>query len=110
MPAEAIRVAGTEAVSCVALTKVVASVVPFQFTVAPETKLVPFTVSVNAPPPGAADAGLRLEMAIAGVTARRMVVASLALADTDPPPDTLTWLVAGDAALAATFTVTVTAG
>jgi hypothetical protein len=68
IPAEAIRVAGTDAVSCVAPTKVVESAVPFQSTVAPETKLVPFTASVNTVPPGAADAGLRLEMAGSNTT------------------------------------------
>jgi hypothetical protein len=62
MPAEAIRAAGTDAVSCVALTKVVASAVPFQSTIAPEMKPVPLTERVNAAAPGAADAGLRLEM------------------------------------------------
>ena len=63
MPAEAIRAAETEAVSCVALTKVVASAVPFHCTTAPEMKPVPFTVSVNAAALGAADAGPRLEIA-----------------------------------------------
>ena len=31
---------------------------PFQFTVEPETKLVPFTVSVNCGPPAVAQVGL----------------------------------------------------
>jgi hypothetical protein len=62
MPAEAISVAGTDAVSCVTLTKLVDRAVPFHSTAAPETKLVPFTVSANAAPPGAFDTGLRLEM------------------------------------------------
>jgi hypothetical protein len=38
------------------------------------------------------------------------VVASLALAVGDPPPDTLTVLVKGEPALLATFTVAVIAG
>jgi hypothetical protein len=32
---------------------------PFQFTVEPETKAVPFTVSVNPAPPAVAEVGLR---------------------------------------------------
>jgi hypothetical protein len=51
LPALAISAAGTAAVNCVELTKVVTSPDPFQLTVAPERKLVPFTVSVNADPP-----------------------------------------------------------
>ena len=46
------------AVSCVAETNVVVSGVPFQFTVEPETKLVPFTVNVNCGPPAVAQVGL----------------------------------------------------
>jgi hypothetical protein len=58
VPALAIRAAGTVAVSCVALTNVVVSAVPFQFTVEPETNLVPFTVNVNCAPPAVAEVGL----------------------------------------------------
>jgi hypothetical protein len=47
VPGEATRAAVTVAVSCVEDTNVVVSVVPFQFTVELETKLVPFTVIVN---------------------------------------------------------------
>ena len=50
--AVAMFVVGTEAVSWELLTKVVTSAMPFQFTVAPETNWVPFTVSVNPGPPG----------------------------------------------------------
>ncbi len=39
--------------------------------------------------------------------AAMMTVESLAFADADPPPDTLTELICGDAAFWATFTVTV---
>ena len=39
------------------LTKVVARELPFQFTTDPETKPVPFTVSVNSAPPGAIASG-----------------------------------------------------
>jgi hypothetical protein len=45
------------AVNFDALTKVVGRALPFQFTVAPETNCVPFTVSVNALPPGFAASG-----------------------------------------------------
>src|SRR5436305_135020 len=57
------RTAGTVAVSCVVETNVVANAVPFQFTVEPETKLVPFTVSVNCGPPAVAQVGLSELMA-----------------------------------------------
>jgi len=58
VPAVAMRAAGTMAVSCVAETNVVASGLPFQLTVEPETKLVPFTVNVNCTPPAGAHVGL----------------------------------------------------
>jgi hypothetical protein len=58
VPAVAMRAAGTVAVSCVAETNVVASTVAFHFTVEPETKLVPFTVSVNCGPPAVVQVGL----------------------------------------------------
>jgi len=57
VPALAMREAGTVAVSCVEEPLVV-NAVPFQFTVEPETKFVPFTVSVNCPPPAVAQLGL----------------------------------------------------
>ena len=58
VPAVAMRAAGTVAVSCVAETNVVVSAVPLHLTVEPETKLVPFTVSVNCGPPAVAHVGL----------------------------------------------------
>jgi hypothetical protein len=58
VPGVAIRAAGTVAVTCVAETNVVASGLPFQFTVEPEMKFVPFTVSVNCGPPAAVQVGL----------------------------------------------------
>lgn len=61
-PAFAIRLAGTAAVSWVALTNVVVRAVLPHCTVAPETKFVPLTVRVNAAPPATADAGERLVM------------------------------------------------
>ena len=80
-PADAVRAAGTVAVSCVALTQVVASVVPFHWTTEPgsscwtqtqgEMKLAPFTVRVKSGPPATTDAGLRPEIAgTRGVTVK----------------------------------------
>jgi hypothetical protein len=57
VPAVAMSPAGTEAVTCVLLTYVVVSPVPFHCTVDPETKFVPVTVRVNAAPPAVADVG-----------------------------------------------------
>jgi hypothetical protein len=57
--AAAMSEAGTLAVNCEWLTKVVASELSFQFTTAPETKPVPFTVRVNPFPPGAVASGAR---------------------------------------------------
>ncbi len=62
LAAVAIRLAGTAAVSCVELTNVVVSAVPFHCTVAPVRKLVPFTVKAKAAPPAVAEVGLRLVM------------------------------------------------
>jgi hypothetical protein len=58
VPAVAIRLAATDAVTCPAFTYVVVSADPFQFTTAPETKPLPFTVSVSAGPPAVVLAGL----------------------------------------------------
>jgi hypothetical protein len=55
----AMSAAGTTAVSRELETNVVVSWEPSQFTVDPETNPVPFTVSVNPDPPGAAAAGTR---------------------------------------------------
>src|SRR5260370_15779975 len=52
-PAAATSAAPIAAVSCAALTKVVALAVPFHCTAEPATKFVPLTVSVNAPLPAA---------------------------------------------------------
>jgi hypothetical protein len=75
VPAVAIRGAGTVAVSCVAETKAVASGLPFQFTVEPEMKFVPFTVSVNCGPPAAVHVGL--SEVVVGLAL--MVITSVAL-------------------------------
>src|SRR6202012_5154027 len=50
-PTWLIRWAGTAAVTCVALPKVVARGVPFKDTTAPDWKPVPTTVIVNVGPP-----------------------------------------------------------
>jgi hypothetical protein len=60
VPAVAIRFAVTDAVSSVALSYVVVSAELPQCAVAPETKFVPLTVSVNAAPPAVAELGLKL--------------------------------------------------
>lgn len=57
VPAATISAAGTVAMIFDCLTNVVASGDPFQFTVAPGTKPVPFTASVKSEPPGAAASG-----------------------------------------------------
>ena len=54
VPAVAISVAVIAADSCDGLTKVVFFTTPLNFTTAPDTKPVPFTVNVNADPPAAA--------------------------------------------------------
>ena len=75
VPAVAIKEAGTVAVSCVAEPDVVSGL-PFQFTVEPEAKLVPFTVSVNCGPPAAVQVGLSELM----VGTALIVITSVALA------------------------------
>jgi 3,4-dihydroxy-2-butanone 4-phosphate synthase len=57
VPAEARSLAKIAAVICVALTNVVVLVVPLKFTTDVFTKLVPFTVNVNAPEPSVALGG-----------------------------------------------------
>ena len=59
-PGDEMDDAGTEAVSCDDDIKLVVNAVPFQLTVAPETKPDPFTVRVNDEPPASVDAGLKL--------------------------------------------------
>ena len=49
------------------LTNVVARSTPFQRTIEPATKLLPFAVSVNAPAPAVADAGAMDPSAGAGL-------------------------------------------
>src|SRR5258708_7356193 len=52
VPATTTSAAEIDAVNCELLTNVVARALPFQFTTEPDTKPVPFTVSVNAALPG----------------------------------------------------------
>ena len=72
-PELAMSVAGTTAVSDVALTYVVASAVGPQSTTDPVTKFVPVTVRVNCAPPATADAGLRLVSRGPPVTVKLLV-------------------------------------
>jgi hypothetical protein len=58
VPGDATSAAVTVAVSCVDETNVVVKAVPFQRTVEPETKFVPFTVMVNCPQPVGHELGL----------------------------------------------------
>jgi hypothetical protein len=75
VPPVAIIAVVTGAVTSEAFTYVVASAVPFQATVVPEeVKFVPFTVRVKAPPPAAAELGLRL-----------VIVGGLVSPEPDPP-------------------------
>ena len=71
------------AVNWVAETKVVALSVPFQRTVEPFTKFVPFTVSVNAAPPATAEAGARLDVAGRGFGG--CVIVNVCAFDVPPP-------------------------
>jgi hypothetical protein len=68
VPALEISEAGTEAVTEVALTKVVTSGTPFQLTTVPLTKFVPVSVSVNAPLATVVDVGLMDVSAGAGLS------------------------------------------
>ena len=58
VPGVAMSEAGTVAVSFVEETNVVASGLPFQFTIELDMKLLPFTVSVNCGPPAPVQVGL----------------------------------------------------
>lgn len=73
VPAEAMLFAGTEAVSCVALTNVVVRAVLPQYIVEPEMKPAPFTVKVNAAPPALVNAGDMFERLGAGLGGMVMI-------------------------------------
>jgi len=62
VPAAAIRLAGTDAVICVALIYVVVSEAPPQLAVEVEVKFAPLMVRVKAAPPAIVADGLKLEM------------------------------------------------
>jgi len=78
VPGVAMSEAGTVAVSFVEETNVVASGLPFQFTVVLETKLLPFTVSVNCGPPAAVQVGLsELIVGVVPIVITKVAVAVL---------------------------------
>jgi hypothetical protein len=102
VPAVAMSAAVIAAVTWVEETYVVVRFDPFQFTVEPETKPVPFTVSVNPAPPAVAEAGLRPVVVGTGL----LIVKVWALEV--PPPGagftTVTWAVPAVAMSAAVIT------
>ena len=72
-PRKAVSTAEITAVSCVALTKVVARGVPFQLTTEAATKFVPFTTRVNPDAPqygieaaGVVDGEIEVEVIVGG--------------------------------------------
>ena len=81
----------------------VTSADPFQLTTAPERKLVPFTVRVNADPPSVADAGLRPEMVGVG-----MLIGNAVAVNTLPPTFMAVMLALPPLAISAAGTVAVT--
>jgi hypothetical protein len=101
VPADAMSAAGIAAVNWVEETYVVVRLDPSQLTTEPETKTVPFTVSVNPAPPAVAEAGLRPVVVGAGL----LIVKVWALEV--PPPgaglNTVTWAVPPDAMSAASI-------
>jgi hypothetical protein len=85
VPAVATSLAEIAAVNCLPLTKVVVRALPFHCTVAPETKFVPVTASVNPAPPAVALEG---ESEV-GVGAGLLMVKLRAL-DVPPPGEGFT--------------------
>ena len=84
VPAFAMRLAETAAVSCVALTNVVVSADPLHWTVAPDTKPLPVIASVKAGPPAVAEFGLNVVIAGAGS------IVNCAALEVTPPELTVT--------------------
>jgi hypothetical protein len=82
---------------------VVTSADPFQLTVAPERKLVPFTVSVNPDPPSVADAGFRLDMVGVGI-----LIGNAVAVDRLPPTFIAVMLALPPLAISAAGTVAIT--
>ena len=91
VPTAAMRLAGTWAVNCEALAKLVVSAVPFHCTMALETKPVPLTVSVKAAAPAVAVFGLR------DVMTGPAAMVNVAPADVTPFSTTVTVTVPGEA-------------
>jgi hypothetical protein len=89
VPELAMRLAGTDAVNWVALTRVVVSAVVFHRTVAPEPNPVPFTVNVNPALPAVMVDGVRNVMAGPATTVKFTEF------DVTPPEVTVTRAVPG---------------
>jgi hypothetical protein len=93
LPAEAIRLAGTVALSWVALIKLVAIGDPFHSTFHPLTKPEPLTVSVKAAPPAMAEPGLS-----PAITGGAGLMVNVAAFDKPPPGlSTVTLALPGEA-------------
>jgi hypothetical protein len=103
VPAVAMSAGVIAAVNWVEETYVVVRLDPFQLTVAPEAKSVPFTVRVKPAPPAVAEVGLRL------VVARPALLIVKVWALEVPPPgagfSTVTWAVPAVAMSAAVIVV-----
>ena len=80
VPTLAISAAVIAAVNCVALTNVVVRLLPFHCTTALFSKLLPFTVNVNAGPPAIAEFGTSEDSAATGVVTLKKNVFDV------PPP------------------------
>src|SRR5882762_2191697 len=75
------------AVICVAFTSVVVLGAPLKFTTAPETKFVPFTVSVKAAPPAVALVGKSVVIVGTGLPTPGFTVKLKLDSDCPPPGD-----------------------
>ena len=75
--------AGMAAVSWVGLTKVVGRLWPLNWTTEPDTKPVPFTVSVNASPPAGTASGLVL--VIVGAPGASVMIEMVCVPEVPPP-------------------------
>jgi hypothetical protein len=89
VPAVAMRVADTVAVSSVEETKFVGSAAPLQFTIEVESKFVPLTVNVNCISPAEAQVGLRELMA------GTALIVNVTAPDVPPHPPTVIEAVPG---------------
>jgi len=99
VPALATSPARIDAVTFVALTKVVVRALPLKLTTAPLTKLDPLTVSVSAPEPAVALAGCSVLIAGTGLFAAALMV-NVSAFDVPPPGVGLVTLTAGVPTLA----------